>query len=119
MFHMLVERLGNVEDTLGRIEKQLQEDRQPRRFADLRAEHFAERAVAHREWSAIQDMFRCPAGRVGTWLNYGFSQSEIDTLKRNGFSVFANRKYSLLVQQYVSWGGFTLEQFHDEDTYQL
>ena len=119
VFHMLVERLGNIEDTLGRINKQLREDRQPRRLADLKVEHFAEKAVAHREQNVIQDMFRRSDRSVGTWLNWGLNQSEIDTLKRNGFSVFANKKYSLLVQQYVSWGGFTLEQFHDEDIYQL
>lgn len=119
VFHMLVERLGNVEDTLGRIEKQLQKDRQPRRFADLKVEHFAEKAVAHREQSVIQDMFLSSNRSVGTWLDWGLDQSEIDTLKRNGFSLFVNKRITPSVQQYVSWGGFTVEQFHDKDIYQL
>lgn len=117
VFHMLVERLGNVEDALGRIEDRLAKE--PRCLEDLKVEHFAEKAVAHREQSVMKDMFRCSDGAVGTWLNWGLTQSEIDTLKRNGFSVFVNKRITPSVQQYVSWGGFTVEQFHDKDIYQL
>ena len=102
VFRMLVERLGNVEDTLGRMESYLRQvpgDRQPRRLADLKAEHFAEKAMAHREQTVMQDMFRC-SDSVGTWLNWGLAQSEIDTLKRNGFLIFEKR-YGR--SRYICW----------------
>ena len=68
----------------------------------------------------IKSMFWRPVGSVGTWLNYGFTQSQIDTLKRNGFLLFVDKNDTYGGQRYfVSWGDFTVEQFHGKDIYQL
>ena len=97
VFHMLVERLGNVEDALGRMESYL---KQTPCLSDLKPEH-VRKAAAEKADQVLLDQMLGNATFSGAHLCCVLYTSQIETLKRNGFRVFERKQY---LDAHVCWG---------------
>lgn len=86
---MLVERLGNVEDALGRMESCL---KQPLCLSDLTPERMRKEAAEKADQMLLDHMFR-NSTVSGARVYLPLYTSQIETLKRNGFHVFERKAH--------------------------